>query len=156
MIEAALLQHPEVELAAAVGEPDEYAGELPVAYVSLRPGSRVDADALSAFANARIPERPAFPKRIEILAAIPLTAVGKVYKPRLRVLACEHALTQRLRDAGLLDGVAVAVEDGARGLHARFRRRAAADAAPDAERLHALMRAFAIPYEIDDRAGGGA
>ncbi|WP_208507999.1 AMP-binding protein [Variovorax paradoxus] len=156
VIEAALLQHPEVELAAAVGEPDEYAGELPVAYVSLRPGSRVDADALSAFANARIPERPAFPKRIEILAAIPLTAVGKVYKPRLRALACEHALTQRLRDAGLLDGVAVAVEDGARGLHARFRRRAAADAAPDAERLHALMRAFAIPYEIDDRAGGGA
>lgn len=49
-----------------MGEPDEYAGELPVAYVSLRPGSRVDAEALSAFANARIPERPAFPKRIEI------------------------------------------------------------------------------------------
>jgi len=48
------------------------------------------------------------------------------------------------------------VEDSARGLQARFRRRGTDDAMPDAERLHALMRAFAIPYVIDERAGGGA
>ena len=48
-----------------------------------------------------------------------MTAVGKVYKPRLRVLACEHVLRDRLGRAGLQDAVDVVV-DGARGLAARF------------------------------------
>ena len=34
-------RHPAVALAAAVGMPDAYAGELPVCYVMLRPGAAV-------------------------------------------------------------------------------------------------------------------
>ena len=37
MIEDAMVSHPAVTMAAAVGRPDGYAGELPVVYVSLRP-----------------------------------------------------------------------------------------------------------------------
>ena len=43
MIEDTLQKHPDVLMAAAVGAPDEYAGELPVAYVTLRPGATTDA-----------------------------------------------------------------------------------------------------------------
>jgi fatty-acyl-CoA synthase len=38
VIEEALLKHPAVQMAAAVGVPDEYAGELPAALVTLKPG----------------------------------------------------------------------------------------------------------------------
>jgi fatty-acyl-CoA synthase len=87
VIEDALMAHPDVLLAAAVGAPDEYAGEVPVAYVSLRPGRTVGSDELAAFAQARIPERPAYPKAIFILDALPVTAIGKLYKPTLRAMA---------------------------------------------------------------------
>ena len=42
-IEEVFFQHPAVALAAVVGQPDAYAGELPVAYVQLKPGATVDA-----------------------------------------------------------------------------------------------------------------
>ncbi|WP_286718551.1 AMP-binding enzyme, partial [Thalassolituus sp. UBA2009] len=41
MIEEPLHRHPAVQLVAAVGRPDAHAGELPVAYVQLKPGARV-------------------------------------------------------------------------------------------------------------------
>ncbi len=37
-IEEVLFRHPAVGLAAVVGQPDAYAGELPVAFVQLKPG----------------------------------------------------------------------------------------------------------------------
>lgn len=150
VIEEALLQHPDVEMAAAVGEPDEYAGELPVAYVSLRPGAQIDAAALAIFANERIPERPAFPRRVEILGAIPLTAVGKVYKPRLRALACEHALAQRLLRDGLNEIARVSVVETTSGLKAVFRPLGGAPLMLD--RLATLMGPFAIPYAVEPEA----
>lgn len=149
LIEEALLQHPDVLMAAAVGEPDEYAGELPVAFVSLQPGAHADAAALSAFANERIPERAAYPKRIAILPAIPVTAVGKVYKPRLRALACETVLRERLLRAGLDSGVAVIVEETPRGIAARFQVRG--DSAQE-KRIADLMRSFAIEYTLGSEA----
>ncbi|MNT44020.1 Long-chain-fatty-acid--CoA ligase [compost metagenome] len=84
MIEQALHSHPAVALAAAVGKPDEKAGELPVVYVQLKPGSQVSEEELLAHAAAHIPERAAVPKDAWIIDAIPLTAVGKTFKPALR------------------------------------------------------------------------
>ena len=147
LIEEALLQHPDVLMAAAVGEPDEYAGELPVAFVSLRPGATITAQELSAFANERVPERPAWPKRIDVLPAIPMTAIGKVFKPRLRMLACERVLNERLERAGLAGAVRVSLEDGAGGLAARFQ--PLPGAAADRERIADLMRAFAIDWRYE-------
>jgi len=158
MIEEALLQHPDVTMAAAVGEPDEYAGELPVAFVSLRAGADVDEQALLSFASERIAERPACPKRITLLPAIPVTAVGKVYKPRLRGLAHEHALSERLARAGLRDQVGVAVEESPRGLCARFAVRDGVDIDVDFDveacrhAIAELMSPFAIAYEIAEPA----
>jgi fatty-acyl-CoA synthase len=91
-IENALLQHPAVLSAAAVGQPDSYAGELPVAFVSLKHGaSALEAD-LIAFVKPLMPEPAAHPKRIWILDELPLTPVGKIFKPALRAVATRNAI----------------------------------------------------------------
>ncbi|MDH1338235.1 acyl-CoA synthetase [Pseudomonas oleovorans] len=84
MIEEALHKHPAVAMAAAVGKPDEKAGELPVVYVQLKPGAQTSETELLEHAAAHIPERAAVPKDAWIIDAIPLTAVGKTFKPALR------------------------------------------------------------------------
>ncbi|WP_372873681.1 acyl-CoA synthetase [Pseudomonas sp.] len=85
MIEQALHGHPAVALAAAVGKPDEKAGELPVVYIQLKPGSQASEAQLLAHAAAHISERAAVPKDAWIIDAIPVTAVGKTFKPTLRL-----------------------------------------------------------------------
>lgn len=95
LIESCFESHPAVLLAAAVGMPDEYAGELPVAFVQLRQGSGVGVDELKQYAFAHIAERPACPKRIFLVEALPVTAVGKIFKQRLRELAAASAFAER-------------------------------------------------------------
>ena len=53
-IEEPLHRHPAVQIAAAVGRPDVHAGELPVAYVQLKPGARATEDELLSFARDQI------------------------------------------------------------------------------------------------------
>ncbi|NBW07568.1 MAG: acyl-CoA synthetase [Caulobacteraceae bacterium] len=86
MIEDVFYAHPAVALAAAVGRADAHAGEVPVVFVELKPGAQADPASLMAFAEPRIMERAARPKSVEIIAAMPVTAVGKVHKPTLRAL----------------------------------------------------------------------
>jgi fatty-acyl-CoA synthase len=70
VIEDALLEHPDVAAAAAVGRPDPHAGEVPVAYVILAAGARVAEGESRARAAARLPEAAGAPKHIDILDAI--------------------------------------------------------------------------------------
>ena len=93
-IEEVLLSHPAVENAAAVGAPDGYAGELPVAFVTLKPGQSVTGDDLLNYAAPLIPERPAIPKSITIIDTMPMTPIGKIFKPALRVLATRAVIAQ--------------------------------------------------------------
>jgi fatty-acyl-CoA synthase len=95
VIEDALGAHPAVALCAAVGAPDAYAGELPVAFATLKPGSHVTEAELLDFTAERVDEGPAKPKSITVLSAMPVTNVGKIYKPELRTLATA-AVVQRL------------------------------------------------------------
>jgi fatty-acyl-CoA synthase len=96
VIEDALLQSPEVLLAAAVGKPDAHAGELPVAYVQLIAGSEITEAALLALVAPRIPERAAIPKEIFIIDRIPLTDAGKPAKVVLRHDAAERTFRAAL------------------------------------------------------------
>ncbi|GGC61989.1 dicarboxylate--CoA ligase PimA [Siccirubricoccus deserti] len=82
-IEEVLYRHPDVVAATVVGAPDPYRGEHPVAFVELRPGSTTDADALREFLRDKLSaiERP---RRIEIRASLPRTAVGKLSKKELK------------------------------------------------------------------------
>jgi fatty-acyl-CoA synthase len=148
VIEEVLLSHPMVQMAAAVAEPDEYAGELPMAFVSLKPGAAIDAETLLRYAAERIPERPALPKRIEIISAIPVTAIGKVYKPALRARACERVIRDRLAHSGVQGKVSLSVEEAASGVALRFVIARSADVDSVDACLRALMQPFAIAYTI--------
>jgi fatty-acyl-CoA synthase len=98
LIEGPLLQHPAVQLAAAVGMPDARLGEIPVAFVQLRPGQSATAEDIATFAASRMSERAAMPKQVRIVDRLPLTAVGKIFKPELRREAIRLALLDVLAD----------------------------------------------------------
>jgi fatty-acyl-CoA synthase len=112
VIEECLMRHPAVAEAAAVGMPDSYAGEVPVAYFTLRQGASVTEEDLLAFATANINEPPALPKRVFRLDQLPVTAVGKIYKPALRHDSTRRKLSQVL---GAEPIARLAVRDGAGG-----------------------------------------
>jgi fatty-acyl-CoA synthase len=151
-IEEALYAHPAVALAAAVGKPDAYAGEVPVAYVTLKPGMSANAEELRVFALDRVPERPAAPAEIIILEQMPVTAVGKIFKPNLR-----HDATKRAIQAALspltAEGLAVEVKvvpHERYGMLTRIAVRAAAsDASEDLHRrIDALLARFLGHREV--------
>ena len=98
IIEEAAAGHPDVATAAAVGQPDLDAGELPVCYVVLRPGARVVADSLAAHIAGRVSDPTARPKSLYIIDAMPLTGAGKVFKPALRRDAACRLISSRLAD----------------------------------------------------------
>jgi fatty-acyl-CoA synthase len=101
MIEDAMLRHPDVALAAAIGQPDAYAGEIPVLFVSLKPGASVEERELREFVAPLVAEPAAQPKHVWILPELPLTPIGKVYKPTLREIATKRAMIDTLVRAGV-------------------------------------------------------
>jgi fatty-acyl-CoA synthase len=86
-IEDALLSHPEVTGAAAVGQPHPVSGEIPVAYVTTKRASCATNDELSAWAARHVAEPAAIPKGVTRIEELPVTAIGKPNKLPLR----EHA-----------------------------------------------------------------
>ncbi len=91
VIEDALGAHPAVQLCAAVGAPDAYAGELPVVFATLMPGATASEEELLAFVREHVDEPPARPKSVTLLQNMPMTNVGKIYKPDLREMAAQAA-----------------------------------------------------------------
>ena len=120
-IESAAERHPDVHLAAAVGEPDPYAGEVPALFVTPNPGRTLDLDEVRAFVDEHIAEKPARPKSIFKLEQLPLTAVGKPFKPELRRLAAQARLERELRQALKDTEFELVVEFEAGGLIAHAR-----------------------------------
>jgi fatty-acyl-CoA synthase len=116
-IEDALLEHPDVTAAAAVGQPDRHSGEVPVAFLTLAAGSELSADELEGWAADHVPERAAAPKHVEVVDEIPLTSVGKTYKPELRRRAAERAAREALAETSLSDQVRAVLVDGAIEIH---------------------------------------
>jgi fatty-acyl-CoA synthase len=112
VIESALEAHPAVAFACAVGMPDRYAGELPICYVALRPGIQTTAEELRAFAEPLIAERPAWPRHIIIIDAIPMTSVGKIFKPKLRSDAVQRVVRQEVVETAGIDDFSVDVVAG--------------------------------------------
>lgn len=115
-IEEVFFRHPDVALAAVVGQPDVYAGELPVAFVQLKPGANIEAGELLRYAREHTPERAAVPVAVYFIDVIPLTAVGKVFKPALRWDAAQRAVSQMLADLCRQD-LQIAVAVGAHPTH---------------------------------------
>jgi len=111
-IEDALLAHPEVTGAAAVGRPDVHAGEVPVAYVTLAAGATATGAELKAWAAERVAEQAATPRSVDVLDALPVTAVGKPYKLGLRAEATQQELSRALHGVHDVIGVEAVIGDG--------------------------------------------
>jgi acyl-CoA synthetase (AMP-forming)/AMP-acid ligase II len=82
-VERVLYEHGAVLEAAVVGMPDPRWGEVPRAFIVLRPGQDVTAEALTAHCRARLAGFKT-PKEIVFLRALPRNPSGKVLKRQLR------------------------------------------------------------------------
>ena len=96
VIEEAAGRHSDVKIAAAVGMPDAYAGEIPVVYLTLAADAKASSKALIDHLTATVPEPPARPRHVFILQEMPTTAVGKIDKTALRRDATRHAVETAL------------------------------------------------------------
>ena len=82
-IDEVLHQHPKVQMAVAVGVPDPYRGETVKAYVVLKEGTEATADDIITFCRERLAPYKA-PKMVEFRSELPMSAVGKVLRRKLR------------------------------------------------------------------------
>ncbi|WP_374256281.1 acyl-CoA synthetase [Aquabacterium sp.] len=81
-VEDALYHHPAVMSAAVVAEPDEKWGEVPCAFVEVKPDHDVSQEDLIAFCREHL-ARFKVPKRI-VFGTLPKTSTGKIQKYMLR------------------------------------------------------------------------
>jgi len=147
LVEQVFLAHPSVEQCSVVPEPDADSGEVPVAFVVLRPGRAMSASELLREVAPRIHERHAVPRRVVLISALPLTPVGKVYKLALRLHAIELKLADLARELAPQREVRVLVVDEG-GRHRATVRFAGAPDAALAERLKTALAAIAVPTQV--------
>ncbi len=82
VIEEALLQHPAVNEAVAIGITDAVRGQVPKAFVTLLPGAATTPDMLLGFLKTHL-SRLETPRTIEIRATLPKTNIGKISRKDL-------------------------------------------------------------------------
>lgn len=138
-IEEVISKHPSVSLVAAIGSPDAYAGEVPVAYVQLMPNSQTSSNELLAFAAKHIPERAAIPKNIHILKSLPITAVGKLFKPALQQLEIRNLVCRLAEEHSLNIDVDV-TQSASRGLVVKL-------TGADCEKMRTHLGHYALQIE---------
>jgi 2,3-dihydroxybenzoate---[aryl-carrier protein] ligase len=83
-IENLIITHPAVLNTAVVAMPDPVMGERACAYVVLRDGASLDFGQLCRFLEQKRIARFKLPERLELIEALPATAVGKISKKDLR------------------------------------------------------------------------
>ncbi|MFV0477713.1 MAG: acyl-CoA synthetase [Parahaliea sp.] len=120
IIEEAFSTHPAVGLSAAVGRPDIRAGEIPVAYVQLHNNSSASTEELLAHAQANIPERAAIVRTIYILEQLPMTAIGKIFKPALVMLEVESIVKEEAEALGVTLSQVRVEQDPKQGIVASY------------------------------------
>jgi fatty-acyl-CoA synthase len=151
LIEDPLHRHPAVALAAAVGRPDARVGELPVAYVQPEENARVSAEELLRFAKEHITERAAVPREIIIIEEMPLTTVGKIFKPRLVWREVEKVYKQSLSAIPQIRNIKVtAGPDKIHGMRAAVRVQLdpAADERAVEREINRVLGVFTVTFDL--------
>jgi acyl-CoA synthetase (AMP-forming)/AMP-acid ligase II len=146
-IEDALLGHPAVSFAGAIGQPDAHAGELPCAFVELIGGASVTPEELITHCKTHVKERAAQPKHIKIMNELPKTAVGKIFKPDLRKDAITRIYNEALETNGLESRVVSVIDDKKRGLVAQIEANGVSDIA-----IQTILGGFIGKWEHADTA----
>ena len=83
-LESYLLGHPKIADCAVIPRPDERAGELPKAYVVLKPGEKATEKEVVDFIAAKVSNHKQLRGGVEFIAEIPKSASGKILRRLLR------------------------------------------------------------------------
>jgi fatty-acyl-CoA synthase len=95
-VEDILHRHPSVLHAAVVAQPDDKWGEVPCAFVELKPGMAATTEAeIIAFCRERLAHFKS-PRRVVFMDALPKTGTGKIQKFKLREAAGSRDAITRL------------------------------------------------------------
>lgn len=84
-VEGVLMAHPDVNLAAVVAKPDDKWGEVPCAFVELKPGTAPSEADLISFSRETLAGFKS-PKKV-VFQELPKTSTGKIQKFELRKVA---------------------------------------------------------------------
>ncbi len=84
-VEEAMIKHDEVSLVAVIGIPDDEMGEEIKAYVVRESGGTVTEEELKAYTKSKLAAYK-YPRVVEFIDALPMSATGKILKKELRKL----------------------------------------------------------------------
>ncbi|MGB3545387.1 MAG: long-chain fatty acid--CoA ligase [Saprospiraceae bacterium] len=84
-VEDVMMQHPAVSMVAVIGVPDDRNGEEIKACVVCKDGNAVTAEELMEYTKANIASYK-YPRHIEFMDTLPMSATGKILKKELRKL----------------------------------------------------------------------
>jgi len=91
-IEDCLLKHPSVSMVAVIGKPDEVRTEIVKAFIVLKPGVSADPTLeteIKNFVKVRLAAHE-FPREVEFVSELPMTATGKIMRKELRQLEVQR------------------------------------------------------------------
>ena len=152
-IEEPLYKMPSVKMVAAVPRPDPHAGEVPVAYVEIAAGSGLTTEQIMEWARANVGEKAAIPKEIIITPQIPLTPVGKIFKPALRWDATKRVYDEEMAGLGdAAESVTVTVgEHKVYGTAAKITVKAAKGVSADSikAKVAEILARYTVYYELE-------
>jgi len=123
-----------------------------VAFVAPKPGVRLQAEEIERYCRENITERAAVPKKVDIIDVMPMTAVGKIFKPALRHRAIRDVFLAELETLGeLVESIDVSVrEDKIHGTTAYVTAVpcAGADEAEIRGRVDAVLGHYTVRYQV--------
>jgi fatty-acyl-CoA synthase len=152
-IEDPLYRLPGIQVAAAIGRPDPHAGEVPVAYVQLQEGAELSEAQILDYLKAEIGERAAIPKAVYVVDQIPLTPVGKIFKPSLRWQAIQKVYQAELEAiAELTESIQISVrEDKIHGALAVIKIKPAPNRSHDElrQKVDDILARYTVKYMLE-------
>jgi len=87
-LEELLYEHPKVLEAAVIGVPDDKMGEIPKAYITLKPGERADEEEIMAYVKERLAKYKKL-RAVAFLDELPKGPTGKILRRELRGLSAK-------------------------------------------------------------------
>ncbi|MCP4184410.1 MAG: 4-coumarate--CoA ligase family protein [Hyphomicrobiales bacterium] len=82
-LEGVLVEHPDIVDAAVIGIPDDAAGEIPMAFVIAKEGSKVTLESVQTYVSQNLASYKQV-RRLELVDSIPKSPAGKILRRLLR------------------------------------------------------------------------